>query len=281
MRLYFFAPAVLAFTAALLAQSSALSDNKPKQDPASEPCTVTGRVITAAEGEPLKSARIALVAEDTKSHDSMYAASSDSDGHFLLKDVPPGRYQFFASHTGFVEQHYKGTNNAGPIFSLRSGEKVSEVLFRLVAAAVITGRISNEDGDPMEHVEVLALRRRTEDEAEDEDAPVQHKLQAEAVGTAESDDRGQYRIFGLKPGEYFVRAEDTAEPPNGVAADESFWIKQTLGSDLGSVYFPGVAQLSQAQVVPVKAGEEAQADITMRRIKTVEIAGRVIGTSGP
>src|SRR5262249_38661674 len=52
-------------------------------------------------------------------------------------------------------------------------------------------------------------------------------------------------------------------------------------SDLGSVYFPGVAQLSQAQVVPVKAGEEAQADIAMRRVKTVEIAGRVIGASGP
>src|SRR5215472_12353050 len=98
----------------------------------------------------------------------------------------------------------------------------------------------------------LPLRRPTEDEAEDEDAPVQHKTQAEAVGTAVSDDRGQYPIFGLKPGEYFVRAEDTAEPPNGVAADASFWIKQTLGSDLGSVYFPGVAQLSQAQVVPVK-----------------------------
>lgn len=118
---------------------------------------MTGRVITAAEGNPLKSARIALLAEDTKSHDSTYAASSDSDGHFLLKDVPPGRYQFFASHTGFVEQHYKGTNNAGPIFSLRPGQKVSEVLFRLVTAAVITGRISNEDGDPMEHVEVLAF----------------------------------------------------------------------------------------------------------------------------
>src|SRR5215469_11592966 len=78
----------------------------------------------------------------------------------------------------------------------------------------------------------LPLRRPTEDEAEDEDPPVQHKTQAEAVGTAVSDDRGQYRIFGLKPREYFVRAEDTAEPPNGVAADESFWIKQTLGQRL-------------------------------------------------
>ena len=279
MRQLFFTSAVLAIAAALLAQSSTPAD-KPK-DPAAELCTVTGRIVTAADGNPLKSARIALVAEDTKSHDNMYAASSDSDGQFTLKDVPAGRYQFFASHTGFVEQHYKaGSTGAGPLFSLKPGEKVSDVLFRLVAAAVITGRISNEDGEPMQNIQVVALRRPTEDETEDEDAPV-HKIQAEGVGTAESDDRGQYRIFGLKPGEYFVRAEDTAEPRNGVPLDQSFWVKQTLGSDLASVYFPGVAQLSQAQVVPVKAGEDAQADITMRRVKTVEIAGKVIGASGP
>lgn len=46
------------------------------------------------------------------------------------------------------------------------------------------------------------------------------------------------------------------------------------------MYFPGVAQLSQAQVVSV-AGEEAQADMAMCRVKTVEIAGRIIGASGP
>jgi len=282
MRQIFFTPAVLGIAAALLAQSSAAPDNQPKEDPASAPCTVTGRVVTAAEGNPLKSARVGLIAEDTKSHDSMYAAPSDSDGHFLLKDVPPGRYRFFASHTGFVEQHYQAeAGGAGPLFSLRPGEKVGDVLFRLVAAAVITGRISNEDGEPMQNIQVVALRRPNEDETEDEDTPVQQKIQTEAVAAAESDDRGQYRIFGLKPGEYFVRAEDTAEPRNGVMVDESFWTKRTLGSDVASVYFPGVAQLSQAQVVPMKAGEEAQADITMRRVKTVEIAGRVIGAAGP
>lgn len=282
MRQLFFTPAVLALATALLGQSSAPSDSKPKENPAAAPCTVTGRVVAAADGNPLKSARVVLVAEDTKSHDQMYAASSDSDGHFVLKEIPSGRYQFFASHTGFVEQHYKaGTNSAGPLFSLKPGEKVSDALFRLVAASVITGRISNEDGEPMERIQVFALRRPTEEDTEDEETPVQHKIQAEPVASSESDDRGQYRIFGLKPGEYFVLAEDTADPQNGVVADSSFWIKQTLGSDLGSVYFPGVAQLSQAQAVPLKAGEEAQADITMRRVKTVEISGRVVGAAGP
>jgi hypothetical protein len=104
----------------------------------------------------------------------------------------------------------------------------------------------------------------------------------QSVGAAESDDRGQYRIFGLKPGEYFVKAEDSSRPiGRAVEQDESFWLKLSYGSEYAPVYYPGVTQVSQAQVVPIKAGEEAGADITMRRVKTVEVSGRVIGATGP
>jgi hypothetical protein len=279
MRFFLFPLAVLAITTNLLAQSSALPNPKPTDD---APCTVTGRVVTAAEGYPLKSARVLLVPEHGRSHNQIYATSSDSEGHFVLKDIPPGQYEFSASHTGFVEQDYKAqANDSGPVFSLRSGETVGDVLFRLVAAAVITGRVSNDDGDPMQRVEVVALRRPSEEEMEDMEELHRHKIQMEDVASAESDDRGQYRIFGLKPGEYFIRTEDSSSPPGGRISSDDFWLKEVLGSEFGSVYFPGVSQASQAQAIPVKAGEEAQADITMRRVKTVEIAGRVIGAAGP
>jgi hypothetical protein len=280
MRHFLCVPAL--FAIATLAQVSAPSNGKP-EDPASVPCTVTGRVVTASEGNSLKSARVLLIPEHDRSEKQIYAASTDSDGNFTLKDIPPGRYQFSASHTGFVEQHYKaGTNDDGPLFSLASGEKVSEILFRLTAAAVITGRVSNEDGDPMQRVEVVALRQPNEEEADDIDEPHRHKIQMDPVASAQSDDRGQYRIFGLKPGEYFIRAEDTSSPLMGrVAVNDDFWLKRTLGSEYASTYFPGASQFSQAQVIPVKAGEEAQADVTMRRVKTVEIAGHVIGMNGP
>jgi len=281
MRRFLFVTAVLCITAALLAQSSAPSDNKPNEDPTSAPCTVTGRVVTAAEGNPLKSARIALMPEHERSHPQIYAATSDSDGHFTIKDVPAGRYRFLAAHSGFVQQHYKAApGEAGPIFSLSPGEKVSDALFRLVAAAVITGRVSNEEGDPMQRVEIVALRRPSEEEVEDEDVRPR-KIRMQRVASAESDDRGQYRIFGLKPGEYYLRAEDTFRPQGTIVVDESFWLNRSLGSEYASVYYPGVTQISQAQVAPIKAGEELQADIAMHRVKTVNVAGRVIGTAGP
>jgi 5-hydroxyisourate hydrolase-like protein (transthyretin family) len=280
MRRFLLVTAVLAISANFLAQSSAPSDSKLTEN---APCTVTGRVVTAAEGNPLKSARVLLTPNHTRSDSEMYAASTDSEGHFTLKDIPAGSYEFSAAHTGFVEQDYKaGANDTGPLFSLTSAQKVSDVLFRLVAAGVITGRVSNEDGEPMQRVEVVALRRPSEEEMEDIDESHRHKIEMETVGSGESDDRGQYRIFGLKPGEYFIRTTDSSFFPGGrIAMGDDFWVKQVLGSDYGSVYFPGVTQSSQAQVIPVKAGEEAQADLTMHRVKTVEISGRVIGGSGP
>jgi len=101
------------------------------------------------------------------------------------------------------------------------------------------------------------------------------KLGSQTVGNCS-------RSSGLKPGEYYIRAEDSPQPPVGsIPVEEGFWVNQSLGSEYASLYCPGVAQVSQAQVIPIKAGEEAQADVAMRRVKTVEIAGHVIGASGP
>jgi protocatechuate 3,4-dioxygenase beta subunit len=281
MRHFLVTPAVVVINMSLLAQSSAPSDHKASEDLASGPCIVTGRVVAAANGSPLKSARVALIPEHSRSHNQIYAATSDVDGRFILKDIPPGRYRFFATHTGFVEQHYKaGNSDTGPLLSLRAREKVSDALFRMTAAAVITGRVSNEDGDAMPRIQIVALRRPNEEETEDEPPLPSRKMQIQAVSSAQSDDRGQYRIFGLKPGEYYIRAEDSFEPSGNVIG-EDFWLTQELGSEYASVYYPGVTQVSQAQAIPIKAGEEVQADVLMHRVKTVEVAGHVIGANGP
>ena len=58
-------------------------------------------------------------------------------------------------------------------------------------------------------------------------------------------------------------------------------MQQIEGSEYAPAYYPGVTQSSQAQVVPVKAGDEVQADVLLQRTKTAEIAGHVIGRNGP
>jgi protocatechuate 3,4-dioxygenase beta subunit len=274
------APAVIVVAVSLLAQTSPPS-GKPDGHPDSS-CSVSGRVVTATDGSPLKSARLTLVPEHDGQKTQLYAATTDSDGRFLLKDLVPGRYHFAASHAGFVTQSYKakGTDD-GAVLSLRPGERVSDVLFRMMVSGVVTGRVTNEDGEPMVRAQIVALQRPSEEELEDEGPSASRKWRLQAVSSAQTDDRGQYRIFGLKPGEYYLKAADSSEPDRNTLVDESFWIRDILGSEYAPAYYPGVAPATQAQVVCVLAGDEVQADILMQRAKTVEIAGHVIGRDGP
>ena len=275
--------AVIVVSASLLAQTSPPAA-KPRVPPPT--CMVIGQVVTAAEGSPLKSARVFSLLERSESTKrQMFAATTDSDGHFLLKDVPPGRYRFVATRPGFVNQPYQARgSNDGALLSLRPGEKVSGVLFRMIASGVITGRVIDDEGEGIVHAQVMALRAPSEDEKEDEGrlslGRPEFGPELRPVASVQTDDRGQYRIFGLKPGDYFIRAENSFEPDNDIHIDESFWVQQLEGSEYAPAYYPGVTQSSQAQVVSVKAGDEMQADVLLQRTKTAEIAGHVMGRNG-
>jgi hypothetical protein len=152
----------------------------------------------------------------------------------------------------------------------------------LTRAAVITGHITNEESEPLMGVRVVALQKPSEDELEDEGASNARRQELDPVGDSQTDDRGQYRIFGLKPGDYYVRASDKAEPTRGfISTASEYWVQQYLGSEYAPSYFPGVPQVGQAEVISLKPGEETQADLTLRRIKTAEVAGHVISPNGP
>jgi protocatechuate 3,4-dioxygenase beta subunit len=273
-------PAVIVVAASLLAQTT-----PPPRQPDAHPessCSVEGRVVSAVDGSPLKSAKLTLVPERDGRKAKLQAVATDRDGRFVFKDVVPGRYHFSAIHAGFVTQSYqaKGAYD-GAVLLLRPGERVSDVLFRLMVSGVITGRITNEDGEPMISARVLALQRPSEEEMEDEEVSASRKWRLQPVGSAETDDRGQYRIFGLTPGEYYLKATDSSEPDPNTLVNEASWIRDLIGSEYGPAYYPGVAQVSQAQVVSVRAGDEVQADVLMQRTKTADIAGHVIGKDGP
>jgi hypothetical protein len=201
--------AVVAHAAAvLLFVQSPASASKPA-DKGPPPCVVSGRVVTDADGTPLASSRVALIPEHQRRESQVYAAISDSSGRFTISDVPAGRYRFLATHTGYVDQHYQSSgDDTGAILALQAGQELKDVLFRLTLAAVLTGRVNDEDGEPMALVEVVALRRPTDEETEDRDDSPSRRPELLPAGNAQTDDRGQYRIFGLKAGEYYIKAVD-------------------------------------------------------------------------
>jgi protocatechuate 3,4-dioxygenase beta subunit len=254
------------------------------QDKPHAPCRVSGRVVSALDGAALKSSRVTLIQEGVKSHPKVFGTTTDSDGLFEIKNVTAGRYNFIASHVGYVDRQYQaqGTDQ-GAVLSLQPGEDFHDALFRLIRAGVIAGRILDENGEPMANVAVSALRKPTATEKEEEGPRHSHKEELITSTGVLTDDRGEYRLFGLKPGDYYVKASESNEFLLSFFtqdAETQRMVQEALGSEYVPLYYPGVVAFDQAQTVGVRAGEEIEADFNMRHVLAVEIAGKVIGPDG-
>jgi len=101
-----------------------------------------------AQYEPLKKASVGLWSNE---RESSYEAFTDAEGRFKLKNVQPGRYRFWASHDGYVTAAYqeKTSRRRAPTLILTGGQELRDVVFRLQRTAVMTGRVVDEDGEPV------------------------------------------------------------------------------------------------------------------------------------
>jgi protocatechuate 3,4-dioxygenase beta subunit len=218
-------------------------------------------------------------------HPAVYATTTDNDGRFEIKQVAAGRYEFLASKIGYIEQHYRSKDgeDQGAILSLTSGQTVDDAIFRMVRAGVITGRVVDDTGEPMMGVTVSVLHKPGEEEREVE-GPRRKKLEMIMVSGGSTDDRGEYRIYSLKPGEYYLKAAATGghwiSGGTMMMSGTDWALMQELGSPYSPLFYSGVLQLEQAQAITLGPGEETQADFAMRKVKMVEVAGRVLGPDG-
>lgn len=221
--------------------------------PAREKCTVSGTVLAADTGQPLRDASISLRQAGVRS--APLAAMTGADGRFEIKNVDPARYYLFVSKAGYVSMEYgqKGPDDPLGLLALAPGQVARDVSIQLLRGAVITGFVYNEDGEPIENMQVRAERYRY----------FQGKRRLMPTGYAETDDRGKYRIYDLPPGKYYISA--SAEP---MTYGES--------SSYEPTYYPGAADPSQASSVTIRAGNEfPDVDLTLQRVHVFQIRGRV------
>jgi uncharacterized GH25 family protein len=219
-------------------------------DPDSQMCTVAGSVVSVATGEPLKKVEVTLSFESQDAHHRPRTAFTDANGAFSLDHVVPGRYYLGVSREGYLGQQYgqplDNGEDFGAVLSLAPGQKMTDLIFRLQKTAVITGRVLDEDGDPIIRASVEVLRRRV----------VNGSRRFEPMGSETTDDQGVYRIFGLPPGHYFVRVNPSG--PGGSVTMSTDDDEQTPDpkSAYPVTYFSGTIDSSRASVLDVRAGDE-------------------------
>jgi len=253
------------------ASAAAQSTKAPSPHSRQEDCKISGTVVALAGSFPLKSAIVILKSNDDRSRNAVHAAT-DSDGHFQFKGIVAGQYRLQVTHIGYVAQDYgqRTINTPGAVLALSAGQEMKDLLFRLIPSATISGRVQNEDGDALPWAHVSALREAYNDG--------KRTLQTEE--SVPTNDRGEYRLFGLRPGRYLIAAiYHPGAVPNANDIDHDALEVDHLTESYVRTFYPGSTDTGKAEAVSVKAGEEIPSmDFLLRPTSVYRVKGRVFNT---
>ena len=222
--------------------------------------SIQGTVTDSKTGQPVRGAEVSLRVLSQGNRSEANSSVSDSEGHFAFDNLPAGRYRLTASRNGYVtrDPRFGGGLRAGTI-SLSSGQHADGVTLRLTPSAVIAGRVTSEGDEPVPNVFVQAMKFTYQGD----------KRQLSDVGTSTTNDRGEYRIWGLAPGKYYVRATHPRGGPT--RAGSQVYIP---------IFYPGVSDLSRTQAIELHPGDEISGiDLSFVSLRSVRVSGHVINAS--
>jgi hypothetical protein len=187
---------------------------------------------------------------------------------FVIANVEPGTYRVAAERAGFVRGEYgaHGSDRTGSTVRVSGGQKVTGILIKLTPQTVITGRVLDEDGDPVAGAAVSVMRY----------SYARGRRQLVPAGGNTTDDQGEYRIHSLPPGKYYVTAAARVPAMWGrgarpVQADDAY----------APAYYPNAPDVAIAAPLSATAGSVLRGiDIRLSKTRTVSASGKVIQPSG-
>jgi protocatechuate 3,4-dioxygenase beta subunit len=260
MRIWFFAAAALLGAAA---------QGAGQESPAARPKTgsVAGVVIEEKSEEGIAKAFVIL----RRDQEGGIGEITGADGKFTLRDVDPGTYVLTVERDGYVVP--RGQSQT---VQVQAGQITADVKLKLQRTGAVSGRILDADGDPVCNVSVFVAPARASKDA--------RPGNGNRYGT--TNDRGEYRIFQIAPGEYRLSA--TYSPRSrfdGVRIQPAATAGATPasgGEAYPTVYYPGLTDFRQAGVVKVDPGADLQGlDLQLVRTHGVRVRGRVAASYSP
>ena len=235
---------------------------------------MSGRVVAADTGKPLHRATVVVSAPDVDRFrlppDGRRALTTD-DGAWEIGDLPAGKYVITVSKAGYVRTQYgqRYARERAKVVELREAATLTRLDILVPKAGVIAGRIGDEAGDPITPA-VVSLQQVRYVDGVPALQPVAEGMMSVLIGGL-TDDRGEYRIHGLGPGTYYVSA----------ATDTVSTGTPGQTSQLAATYYPGTANVSEAQPVTVGAGEELlNVSFNLTRTRVAKISGVAVASSG-
>ena len=221
-----------------------------------------GRMV-AESGEPLEGGTVVLL----RQNNAVRRATADANGRFLFRDVQAGRYTLHAWKPGYVNVQYgqRRATESGRTIRLRDDDTLRGLQLMLPRGSAVVGTVMDEHGEPIEGATVRALQVRS----------VNGRRMAFGVPDVRdrrSDDRGQYRLFGLLPGAYLISAFVDAAVSSPGRGDKYGYAPS---------FYPAAAEIRDAWPLQVDVQRDVfGAHIVLVRSRAVRVSGVVFDSQG-
>jgi protocatechuate 3,4-dioxygenase beta subunit len=227
-----------------------------------EKASLAGKISNAVTGEAVKKANVIL-----NGGGKSVSAETNEKGEFSFDNLEPGRYTLTAQKNGFALTAYgaRGNSTAGTPLELAAGQQMKELNWKLPPNAVITGKVLDADGEPIQNAMVMPMIA-----AYDKGK----KLWAPA-GQAMTNDQGEYRVANLKAGRYIVMASNLVNnltgSMTGAAAKPATDQPEPA---YVTTYYPSITDQEMASPVEVQmGGEVGRIDVHMVKVDSFRVKG--------
>jgi uncharacterized protein (DUF2141 family) len=291
---------VLVFAIACGAAAAAQPPARDNARVAAGTGSISGTVVVAGEAkQPARRVRVTLTNAARTSPGQ--TTTTDDGGAFTFRGLPAGQYELQAFKNAYLRASYGAArpDRAGTPVVVKDGEAVTNLAMTIARGGVITGVVRDIGGRPVPGLNVRVLKLGYNA------VTGERTLGAPSTGSAAfTDDRGEYRAYGLPPGGYLVvvvpgvssgRGND---PIRQLTAAEVRQALQAARSGVplaparpgqpssarvnyAPIFHPGATDIGAAATIALGVSEERTGvDVTIQLVPTATISGTIASPSG-
>jgi 5-hydroxyisourate hydrolase-like protein (transthyretin family) len=236
----------------------------PARDNATAPATaiIRGHVFDASTGRPLRKVQVRATSPELREN---RMSMTDNNGGWEIKNLAAGRYQLTAQKGSFVTLQYGQTRpfETGKPLEIHTAQVLDKIDFSLPHGAVVTGRVVDETGEALSNVQVAIQRYQY----------IQGRRQLNMMNLSQTNDIGEYRLFGIPPGQYFVSATMRSFNLNDAATEDR--------SGYAPTYYGGTTNVNDAQRVTLAVGQQlSDINIALSPTQLARISGTAVTSDG-
>lgn len=227
---------------------------------------IAGTVVSKTDGHTLGRARVAI--GNVKNPQKILSTLTVDDGKFEFTGLAAGKYFLQGDKRGYVQGSYDQHEQFSTAIVTGAGIDTENLVLRLSPAAYITGKVLDENGDPVRHATVNLYRVNRQEGVS----------QITGVRATVADDLGAYELGPQDPGTYYVSASSTpwyAIHPVTRPANSTDGVGGRVDPALDVVYpityYSDVTEADSATPIQVRGGERAQIDIHLNPVPALHL----------